>query len=147
MTKRNLVIDTNIISHALAANQTVAYAKLLEKYQNDYMFCITGFTQYELLCSSSKSKQDEVKEFVSQNLTLFELSQPLMDFTARVYNLYTTHKSTKGLKITNGDIVNASLAIIKGVPIMTIDNNDYPNRSLRRLLASVYDTSLKKTER
>lgn len=72
-------------------------------------------------------------EFVSQNLTLFELSQPLMDFTARVYNLYSTHKSTKGLKITNGDIVNASLAIIKNVPIMTIDNNDYPTPFFREI--------------
>jgi hypothetical protein len=49
-----------------------------------------------------------------------------MDFAARVYFLYSKHPSTKGYRISMADIVNASVAIIKKCPLITIDNNDYP---------------------
>lgn len=87
---------------------------------------MTGYTQYELLKSSDKNHQSAIKEYIDQNLVRVELSQVLMDFSARVYNLYSKHQSTKGSRITDGDIVNAALSIVKNAPVMTIDNNDYP---------------------
>lgn len=124
--KPPLILDANIISRALATNQTEAYAKLFKKYENQYSFWVTGYTQYELQRSSSTEHQKATREYIAQNLTLVELAQPIMDFSARVFSLYAKHPSTKGLKISDGDIVNAACAIIKGAPVMTIDNNDYP---------------------
>lgn len=124
--KTPLILDANVISRALAPNQTAAYAELFRKYESRYSFWVTGYTQYELQRSSSSNHQKATRDYISQNLTLIELSQPVMDFSARIFNLYSKHISTKGLKISDGDIVNAAIAVIKQAPIMTIDNNDYP---------------------
>ncbi len=126
MAKKLLVIDTNIISHALTPSQTLAYAKLLEIYQKDYTFMVTGYTQFELLVGSTKARQEATKEYIKENMSYVELSQVLIDFAARIMNLYKNHKSTKGMKISEADVINAALAIAKTSPVMTIDNNDYP---------------------
>jgi predicted nucleic acid-binding protein len=122
-----LLIDTNIISHALTPNQKDAYSALFKDLEKTYdYFVVSGFTKYELMCSSDKEHRGKIEQYVENDLILISLSQPLMDFAARVCYLYGHHKSTKGHKISMGDIVNASLAIIKKSPVLTIDNNDYP---------------------
>jgi predicted nucleic acid-binding protein len=126
VTKKLLLVDTNVISHALTPSQTAAYAELFKKLEKQYRFAVTGYTKYELLCSSSKEKQAKIHEYIAEEMLLIFLSQPLMDFSARLYNLYMAHKSTRGKVIGVGDITNAALSIIKNCPIITIDNNDYP---------------------
>jgi predicted nucleic acid-binding protein len=107
-------------------NQTQAYAQLFGELEKEYKFAVTGYTKYELLCSSSKEKQVKIHEYIRNEMILIALSQTLMDFSARLYNLYKTHASTKGKVISVGDITNASASIIKNCPLITIDNNDYP---------------------
>jgi len=107
-------------------NQTKAYSELFKELEKEYRFAVTGYTKYELLCSSSKDKQQKIHEYIHNEMVLISLSQTLMDFSARIYNLYKTHVSTKGKVISVGDITNASVSIIKNCPIITIDNNDYP---------------------
>lgn len=87
---------------------------------------VTGFTQFELLVGSTKSRQEATKAYIKENMSYVELSQVLVDFSARIMNLYKYHKSTKGMHISEADVINAALAIAKNSPIMTIDNNDYP---------------------
>lgn len=124
--KELLLIDTNIISHALTPTQTVAYAALFKELENNYIFVVTGFTKYELLCSSSKKHREGISDYIENEMVYVELSDVLMNFSARIHNLYRTHKSTKHLTITTGDIINASFSIAKNCPLLTIDNNDYP---------------------
>jgi Predicted nucleic acid-binding protein, contains PIN domain len=122
-----LLIDTNIISQALVPSHTAAYAALFKDLEAKYdRFVVSGFTKYELMCSSDKEHRAKIDNYIANDMILISLSQPLMDFAARVCFLYGHHKSTKGHKIGMGDIVNASLAIIKKCPILTMDNNDYP---------------------
>jgi hypothetical protein len=56
-----------------------------------------------------------------------------MDFTARLYYLYSKHPVTKNLSISDGDMINAAVAIIKNVPILTHDNLDYPAPFFREI--------------
>jgi|GEM_PF-2082021 len=126
MAKELLVVDTNIISHALTPNQTAAYEDLFKNLEKQYAFSVTAYTKFELMCSSDKKHRAKIEEYISQDMVRFSLSEPLMDFAARVYFLYAKHPSTKGYKISMADIVNASVAIIKKCPLITIDNNDYP---------------------
>lgn len=127
MKKKFLLVDTNVISHALTPNQTQAYINLFGQLESEYMFVVTGFTQYELLCSSNKERQQKIIEYVCKDMNYVMLSQPLMDFAARVFNLYRLHESTKGLRISPGDIINAAYCIAqKNCSLISIDNNDYP---------------------
>lgn len=121
-----LVVDANIISHALTPNQTVAYTSLFKKLEKDYRFVVTGFTQFELLRSSDREHQAKIITYLDQEMTRVDLSDVLLNFAARVNNLYSKHKSTRGTKISEGDIFNATLAIIKRCPVLTIDSLDYP---------------------
>lgn len=125
-TKKLLVVDTNILSHALTPNQTEAYEALFVELEQTYKFVVTGFTRFELLRSSDKDNQAKITKYLQSDMVNIDLSTTLMDFSARVNNLYAKHPSTKGHKITEGDIINASLAIIKDCPIITIDSLDYP---------------------
>ncbi|HUC89196.1 MAG TPA: type II toxin-antitoxin system VapC family toxin [Patescibacteria group bacterium] len=127
MATQFLLVDTNIISHALTPNQTLAYTKLFRELEKEYKFVVTGFTQYELLCSSNRERQQKIIDYVRDDMNYVALTQPLMDFAARVHNLYKVHESTKGLKISAGDIINAAFCIAKGnCSLISIDNNDYP---------------------
>lgn len=126
MAKKLLLIDTNIISHALIPNQTKAYAKLFKTLESDYKFVITGYTRYELMCSSDKNHRYKIDKYLDQEMATVVLSDGLMHFSARVFYLYSKHVSTKGVKIGTGDIINAALAIVKDCELLTIDNNDYP---------------------
>lgn len=121
-----LVVDTNIISHALTPSQTAAYAERFKVLEKKYRFAVTGYTKFELLCSSDVKHREKIANYIAQDMTYFSMSEPLMDFAARLCYLYGHHDSTKGYKIGMGDIVNAALAIIKHCPVFTIDNNDYP---------------------
>lgn len=96
--------------------------KLLSKYQ----FCVTLFTQYELLKSSSRVNQKLILEYLSENYTRIKLNEETVNFSARIFNLYKKHDSTKGYKITDGDIINGAITIGLDCHIVTIDNNDYP---------------------
>jgi predicted nucleic acid-binding protein len=124
--KELLLVDANIISHALTDNQTPAYVKLFEKLEQQYKFVVTGFTKYEVTCTSDKDHKEKISEYLEQNMAYVELSKPLMDFAAKICFLYQKHPSTKAHKITMGDIVNAAFAIAKPCCILTIDNMDYP---------------------
>ena len=126
MNKQLLLVDTNVISRALTKSQTKAYSNLFKELEDHYKFIISGYTKYELLCSSDKASRTKIDEYITNEMILVTLSQPLMDFASRVYNLYKKHPSTKGLNIGVGDIANAAFSIIKDCQIMTIDNNDYP---------------------
>ena len=126
MAKKLLLVDTNVISHALTPNQTTVYAELFKELEKQYKFVVTGLTKYELFCSSSKEKQAKTQTYIDEEMILVSLSQPLMDFSARLHNLYKIHHSTKGKIISIGDITNAALSILRNCPIITIDNNDYP---------------------
>ncbi len=121
-----LLIDTNIISHALTTNQTAAYAELFTELEKRYRFMVSGYTKFELLCSSDKVHRVKISDYIAQDMTYVSMSEPLMDFAARLCYLYSHHKSTKGYKIGMGDVVNAALAIAKQCPLITMDNNDYP---------------------
>ena len=109
--KKLLLIDANIISHALTPNQTAAYVKLFEELEKEYKFVVTGYTKYEVMCSSDKAHRDKIEEYIEQNMAYVTLSKPLMDFAARLCFLYGKHPSTKGHHITNGDVVNAAFSI------------------------------------
>jgi len=124
--KQILVIDANIISHALTPDQTEAYAQLFKELEQQYRFAVTGFTQFELQRSSDRENRDKIANYITSEMIRVDLSDALMQFSARVTYLYSRHPSTKGHKITEGDIINAALAIIKGAPILTIDSLDYP---------------------
>lgn len=124
--KKLLVVDANIISHALTPNQTIAYSRLFDKLEKTYRFAVTGFTIYELSRSSDKLHRVKINTYINQEMVRFDLSQVLIDFSARVSFLYSKHKSTVGKKIGDGDIINASLAILKDAPVLTIDSLDYP---------------------
>lgn len=123
--KKLLLVDTNIISHALTPNQTAAYVQLFEKLEKEYTFLVTGFTKYEIMCTSDKAHKKKIAEFLDQNMAYVTLSKALMDFAAKLCYLYKEHPSTKH-KIEMGDIVNAAFAIAKPCHILTINNVDYP---------------------
>lgn len=125
--KELLLVDTNIISHALTPNQTEAYVKLFERLEKQYKFVVTGFTKYEITCTSDKEHKAKIEEFIEQNMYYVGLSKALMDFAAKICYLYQKHPSTKSRKITMGDIVNAAFAIGKPCNVLTIDNDDYPS--------------------
>ena len=126
MLKKLLVVDTNIISHALNRNKKAAYAQLFDKLEQQYRFIVTGYTKYELTCSSDKTHRQEIIEYIANEMNYVELSEILMHNAARIHYLYSKHPSTKGLKIGAGDIINASVAIALNCPLITIDNNDFP---------------------
>jgi hypothetical protein len=67
------------------------------------------FTQYELLKSSEADSQRAILEFLSKNYPRIELNESAMNFSARIFNLYKKHPNTKGLRITDGDIINAAI--------------------------------------
>ncbi len=124
--KKLLLVDANIISHALTPNQTSAYVKLFTELERDYQFIVTGYTKYEVTCSSDKEHREKIEAFIEQTMLYVNLSESLMDFAARLHYLYSKHASTKGHHIGMGDIVNAAFAIAKPCEVLTIDNNDYP---------------------
>jgi predicted nucleic acid-binding protein len=124
--KRHLVVDTNVLSRATNKKQTDAYEKLFKELEQKHKFTVSGFTRFELMRSSDKEHRTVIDNYLSQNMARIDLSSTLMDFTARVYFLYSKHSSTKNRTITDGDIVNAALAIIKDCPVLTHDGADYP---------------------
>lgn len=124
--KKLLVVDANIISHALTPNQTDAYTALFRDLEQQYRFVVTGFTMFELLRSSDRANRQKIITYLSQEMTRVDLSDVLMNFAARVSYLYSKHISTRGHMITEGDVINAALAIVKGCPLLTIDSLDYP---------------------
>lgn len=126
MPKKLLLVDTNVISCALTPNKTPEYAKLFEKLEKDYQFAVTGFTQYELMCSSDKENRDKIAKYIESDMGYATLNQSLMVFSARLCYLYSKHPSVKNQKITSGDIINAAYSIAKDCPVITIDNNDFP---------------------
>jgi len=126
MNKKLLLVDTNIISHALTSNQTPAYVGLFKGLEEDYRFVVTGFTKYELPCSSDREYRPKIEEYIQQEMALVSLSNELMTFAARIAYLYSKHVSTKGKKISTGDIINAAFSIAKNCHLLTIDNNDHP---------------------
>ena len=126
MTKTPLVVDTCIISHALNQNKKAAYAAYFKTLESKFKFIVTGYTQYELTCSSDKENRIKILEYIENDMSYVELSETLMNNAARVFYLYSKHSSTIGKKISAGDIINASVAIALNCPLLTIDNNDYP---------------------
>lgn len=124
--KQILVVDANIISHALTPSQTAVYAGLFAELEKTYRFAVTGFTKYEVICSSDKSHRQRIEEYLDQNMSYINMNKQLMDFSSRICFLYRHHPSTKGHNITMGDIVNGAFAIAKDCHLLTIDNNDYP---------------------
>lgn len=124
--KKLLLVDTNVISHALTENQTPAYARLFDELRGSYRFLVNGFTKYELTCTTDKVHRMKVEEYIEQDMAYTPLNKAVMDFSARLHYLYLQHPSTKGQKITMGDIVNAAVAIAAPCDVLTIDNNDYP---------------------
>jgi predicted nucleic acid-binding protein len=133
MAKSLLLVDTNIISHALTSNQTAAYTALFKELETSYKFVVTGYTQYELMCSSDKENRAKIADFIEQEMVCIELSNVLMQFAARVCYLYSKHRSTVHHKIGTGDIINAATAIIQNCAIITIDNNDHPTPFFREV--------------
>lgn len=124
--RKILLVDANVISHALTDNQTPAYTELFAELEKEYKFAVTGFTKYELTCSSNRLNRDKIDEYLEDNMAYAALSKSMMDFSARLSYLYSQHISTKNKNITMGDIVNAAFAIAKPCDVLTIDNNDYP---------------------
>lgn len=124
--KKLLLVDTNVISHALSPNQIQCYIDLFKKLEKEFRFIVTGFTKYELLRSSDQLHRKEIVDYLEQNMARVDLSDILIQFTARLYYLYGKHPDTKGRKITDGDIINAAFAIAKDCAVLTIDNTDYP---------------------
>lgn len=106
--------------------QVEAYEGLFRKLESDYRFVVTGFTRFELLRSSDRQHKESVITYLQQEMINVDLSTVLMDFSARLHYLYGKHISTKSRKISDGDIINASTAIIKRCPLITMDNLDYP---------------------
>ncbi len=124
--KSLLLIDANIISHALTSNQTASYVALFSLLEREYRFVVTGYTKYEVMRSSDREHREKIEEYLEQNMAYGTLSKPLMEFSAKLYYLYIKHPGTKGLRIANGDIVNAAFSIAKPCDLLTIDSNDYP---------------------
>lgn len=132
--KTTLVVDTNVLSRAINPKQTDSYKPLFEELERQYIFTVSGFTRFELMRSSDKAHRNAVANYISQEMVSVDLSRVLMDFSARVYYLYSKHPVTKGKNITEGDIINAALAIIKGCPVLTHDGSDYPAPFFRELI-------------
>lgn len=124
--KQLLVIDTNILSHALTPNQTAAYASLFAQLEQTYRFVVTGYTQYELLCSSDIIHIEKIHRYVAENMVYVELSQILMDFAAKLRYLYSKEIPDRTKGISHCDTINAALCLAKECPLLTIDNTDYP---------------------
>jgi predicted nucleic acid-binding protein len=124
--RKLLVVDTTIISHALAPKQTQAYTELFAALEKNYKFVVSGFTKFELLRTSDKEHREKYLIYLKQDMLNIDLSPVLMDFSARVNFVYTKHPDTKNMKLTDGDVINAALAMIKGCPVLTHDSLDYP---------------------
>lgn len=141
--KLHLVLDTNIVSRAMSKHSQNVYLDELNKLLEDYKFCVTLFTQYELLKSSSRTNQRLILEYLSQNYTRIKLNEETVNFASRIFNLYKKHDSTKGYKITDGDIINGAITIGLNCHIMTIDNNDYPRPFFKEVSrhSLIYDSS------
>lgn len=121
-----MVVDTNVISHALTPNQTQVYTELFKSLEQKYTFLVSGFTKFELTRSSNKDHRNKIVRYIKDNMYHVELSDILMTFASRLYFLYKKHDSTKGRIIGDGDIINAALAIAKNCPVLTTDTHDYP---------------------
>jgi len=126
MAKKLLLVDANILSHALTPNQTGSYVELFKELEKEYKFVVTGYTQYELTCSSDKEHRQKINEFIRHNMVYVELSDVLMNFASRLFYLYQKHPGTKHMRIGTGDIINAAFSIAKPCCLITIDNNDHP---------------------
>lgn len=126
MKKSFLLVDTNVISHALTPNKTPKYAELFKELEKKYLFAVTGYTQYELMCSSDQSHRAKIEKYIRDDMAYATLNQMLMTFSARLCYLYSKHPSIKNQKISDGDTINAAFSIAKDCPLITIDNNDYP---------------------
>lgn len=124
--KTHLILDTNIVSRAMSKHSQEVYLEELNKLLPNYQFCVTLFTQYELLKSSSRENQKLILEYLSGDYVRIKLNEEAINFSARIFNLYKKHDSTKGYKITDGDIINGAITIGLNCHILTIDNNDYP---------------------
>lgn len=124
--KTHLILDTNIVSRAMSKHSQKIYLDELNKLLSNYQFGVTLFTQYELLKSSNRENQGLILSYLSENYSRVALNEETMNFSSRIFNLYKKHESTKGYKITDGDIINGAITIGKNCHIMTIDNNDYP---------------------
>ena len=124
--KAYLVLDTNIVSRAMSKHSQATYLNEMNTLLSKHKFCVTLFTQYELLKSSSKVNQALILEYLAKNYTRIKLNEETINFASRIFNLYKKHDSTKGYKITDGDIINGAITIGLNCCIMTIDNNDYP---------------------
>lgn len=123
--KKLLLVDTNVISHALSPNQIQCYVELFSQLEKEYRFIVTGFTKYELLRSSDKKHKESIEEYLTQNMATVDLSDVLIGFTSRLYYLYITHPNIS-VRISDGDVINAAFAIAKNCSLLTIDNTDYP---------------------
>jgi predicted nucleic acid-binding protein len=123
--KKLLLVDTNVISHALSPNQINCYIELFKSLESEYRFIITGFTKYELLRTSDKSHKQEIEDYLTQNMATVDLSDVLINFSSRVYYLYVKHPGLN-IRLSDGDVINAAFAMAKDCPILTIDNTDYP---------------------
>lgn len=124
--KKFLVVDTNVISHALSPQQTHCYSELFAKLEGEYTFVVTGYTKYELLCNSSPENVIKIYEYIENNMAYVELSGVLMDFSAKVRYLYSKELPDRVKGISTCDTVNAAFSIAKECDLLTIDNTDYP---------------------
>jgi len=123
--KKLLLVDTNVISHALSPNQTECYVNLFKKLETDFRFIVTEFTKYELLRSSDKEHRVSIEKYITQNMATVDLSSILIGFSARIYYLYKKHPKLE-VRISDGDVINAAFSIAKNCAILTIDNTDFP---------------------
>lgn len=119
MTKTPLILDTNIVSRSMLKSSQKAFLQELDKLLRHYTLLATLFTQYELLKSSDRNNQKSILKYLSDNYPRIDLNETAVNFSARIFNLYKKHPSTKGLKITDGDIINAAIAIGKDCAIIT----------------------------
>ncbi|MFO0971012.1 MAG: hypothetical protein U0520_01525 [Candidatus Saccharimonadales bacterium] len=127
MMKGLLVIDANILSHALTDSQIDVYRDLFTQFEDRYTFVVTGLTQYELLCSSDKEHRLKIKRYISDNARYIVLSEVLLDFAAKIRYLYSKEHKGRVNGISICDTVNAAYAIAQpDCHILTIDNTDYP---------------------
>jgi predicted nucleic acid-binding protein len=124
--KELLLLDTNIISNAMSKHGQEAYLEQLDLLLPSYKLGVTLYMQYELLKSSDKEHQMAILKYLSEDYFRIKLSENVINFSARIFNLYSRHKDTKGLKITDGDVINGAITIAKNCHIMTMDSNDYP---------------------
>ncbi|HUA13085.1 MAG TPA: type II toxin-antitoxin system VapC family toxin [Candidatus Sulfotelmatobacter sp.] len=126
MSKKLLLVDTNVVSHALTPTQTDKYKGLFSELEKKYRFVVTGFTLYELTCSSDKENRVKIETYIKSEMAFAELTKPLMSFSARIAYLYSKHSSTQNKTFKVGDIINAAFCIAKDCHLMTIDNTDHP---------------------